>query len=184
MPASSDNLAPPSDKSNTVAHTPGPWRWEINLSSRQLQLCGGDPKGGFGAYDHTVMDFVRWGMSGAQPRFLDAKKTLLTEASTYAEVVEGREHHKAWFQTLSHPDARLIAASPCLFKACKEIDGEAPVKEPSAEPTIGPSPGWRTEIADEVHEIVREAFEEGKTRGRWEAAQPARQAILRAEGGQ
>jgi len=120
--ASPDNVAPDCDKAKAAAHTPGPWRWEINLTARQIQLCGGDPKAGFGAYDHTVMDFVRWGMSGAQPRFLDSKATLLTEASTYAEVVEGREHHKSWFQTLSHPDARLIAAAPDLLEALKAVD--------------------------------------------------------------
>lgn len=77
-------------------------------------------------------------------------------------------------------DAHLMALSPSMFTALSEIDGEAPAKEPHDEPTVGPPPGWRTEMADYVHEIVREAFEEGKARGRWEAAELARAAIAKA----
>lgn len=99
-------------------HTPGPWRWEINLKSKQIQLCGGRPK-----FDHTVMDFVRWGMTGAAPRFLfkPGGHLLLDHCSKVATIVPGREHHASWFQTLNHPDANLIAAAPDLLAACRSL---------------------------------------------------------------
>lgn len=49
---------------STPKHTPGPWRWEVNLSGTSIRLMGGRPQ-----FDKTVMDFVRWGMSRATPRF-------------------------------------------------------------------------------------------------------------------
>lgn len=100
-----------------ASHTPGPWRWEINLKSRQLQLCGGRP-----LFDLTVMDFRRWGMGGAQPRFLVPHPSggmLLHEAHEFAKAVPGREHHAHWFQAIDHPDADLIAAAPELLGALK-----------------------------------------------------------------
>jgi hypothetical protein len=43
--------------------TPGPWRWEVNSKCHQVDLisCRG--------WCDIVMDFVRWGMQSAQPRF-------------------------------------------------------------------------------------------------------------------
>ena len=99
--------------------TPGPWRWEINLKSRQLQLCGGRP-----LYELTVMDFKRWGMRGAQPRFLTDVGTggmMLSEAEHFATVVPGREHHSEWFQTLNNPNARLISAAPDMAEALDRL---------------------------------------------------------------
>lgn len=102
--------------------TPGPWRWELNLKCKQAQLCGGDPKGGFGAYDLTVMDFVRWGMGGAKPRFRGNKHFVLHNVEDFAAVVPGREHHKDWFQTVDQPDANYIAAcSPDIVLKLIEI---------------------------------------------------------------
>lgn len=101
-------------------HTPGPWRWELNLKHKSLTLNGGDPKGGFGRYDLDVLQFVRWGMRGATVRFRDAND-IMREAALFAEVVPGREHHAGWFQSLSHPDARLIAAAPDLLDVLRDF---------------------------------------------------------------
>jgi len=105
-----------------MSHTPGPWRWEINVKGYQLQLCGGTPR-----FDKTVLNFIRWGMGSATARFR-TEINLMSPANDFAEVVQGREHHAEWFQTINHPDARLIAAAPELLEALKgeatEIDGQ------------------------------------------------------------
>lgn len=98
-------------------HTPGPWRWEISESGKQVNLCGGVPK-----FDLTVMDFVRWGMGGAAPRFRDnSDMGLMQRSDKFAVKVGGREHHAKWFKDLDHPDARLIAAAPDLLAACEAL---------------------------------------------------------------
>lgn len=79
--------------------TPGPWTWEVNLKSKGVYLCGS------GKY---VMDFVRWGMGGAQPRFRNSEN-LMVEADELSQIVPGREHHESWHRTLEHPDATFIA---------------------------------------------------------------------------
>ena len=112
-------------------HTPGPWRWEINEKSREVHLSGGRP-----AFDLSVLDFVRWGMGGASPRFNVAGRdglNLMHRADEFAVPVAGREHHSYWFQGLSHPDADLIAAAPDLLAACRLVHalGEAERREGS-----------------------------------------------------
>lgn len=95
--------------------TPGPWRWEVNNKSKQVQLCGGArPK-----FDLTVMGFRRWGMGGAAPAFIN-ERLIMQRADELTEVVPGREHHANWFQTINHPDAHLIAAAPRLFTVLDE----------------------------------------------------------------
>lgn len=120
--------------------TPGPWRWEINRKHRAVQLCGGDPKSGFGAYDHTVMSFERWGMQGAQPRFLDPTCNLLEPADDYAVAITGREHHAHWLMTINHPNANLIAAAPNLFAAVQALLSEK-LSDPKEHPPAHRQPG-------------------------------------------
>lgn len=100
--------------------TPGPWRWEVSLKSKQVALCGGPPKSGFGAFDHDVMTFRRWGMSGAAPVFWRWEGHLghPIRADEAAAPVEGREHHASWFRTIDDPNAAFIAAAnPATIKA-------------------------------------------------------------------
>lgn len=90
-----------------IAATKGPWHWAINLKSREVVL----ESRGRGAMLEIVMDFVRWGMGNAKPRFLDQEKCLMVDADKLTEVVPRREHHAAWHQDIRHPDADFIAAS-------------------------------------------------------------------------
>jgi len=94
--------------------TPGPWRWEVSLHSKKVELCG---SGG----ELTVMDFVRWGMNGAAARFWSwtGKPRIGTPKRTdeIAVPVAGREHHSRWFRAIDDPNAELIALAPDLARA-------------------------------------------------------------------
>lgn len=100
-------------------HTPGPWRWEFNRKNKSIQLVGGVP-----TFDKTVMDFERWGMGGACPRFNEKiagnEFNIMTRVSDHPDWIapfDGRTHHADWCADVMHPDARLIAAAPMLLDA-------------------------------------------------------------------
>lgn len=104
--------------SNEAQFTPGPWRWEVNLGAKQIDLCGGDDR-----YDLKVVDFVRYGMGGASPRFRENKPgwNIMHRADEHAVPVKGREHHEDWFRAIDHPDAHLIAAAPDLYAVVERL---------------------------------------------------------------
>ncbi len=145
--------------------TPGPWRWEVNLKGRTVQLCGGlRPK-----YDLTVMGFARWGMGSAAPRFIDARN-IMHRCETMAVTVPGREHHADWFRTIDHPDARLIAAAPDLAEALEPFVAFFEVYLTLGAPT--PKKGL-------VYSIASRAGERDLTTEHFEAA---RAALSKARG--
>lgn len=98
-------------------HTPGPWFWSVNEKSKSIQITAMDGMG------TTVMDFQRWGMQHATPRFNDksagGEVSLMKCAIDYSSPILGREHHAEWFKGLNHPDAQLMIAAPDLLEALK-----------------------------------------------------------------
>ena len=101
-------------------HTPGPWRWEFNRKHKSVALVGGMPQ-----FDLTVMDFERWGMSGAVPRMRDTAADGMNimhkvcDRADWIEALPGREHHANWCAGLTQPDLRLIAAAPDMLAALR-----------------------------------------------------------------
>lgn len=98
--------------------TPGPWRWDLHLSSRQCML----------ETDHSgqyyVMGFSRWGMNGACPEFqqferysgpVDERGGMgMVRADKLAKSYPGKEHHVGFDDYINHPDAAFIAKSRAL----------------------------------------------------------------------
>lgn len=94
-----------------MEHTKEPWRWEFNEKHKTVSIVGGVPK-----FDLTVMDFERWGMCGAVPRFRDTAHDgmnvmhRLCDRKDWFAPHAGREHHASWHANVIHPDARRIVA--------------------------------------------------------------------------
>lgn len=101
-----------------TTHTPGPWRWELNESSKHLSLVGGKP-----TYDLTIMEPTRWGMGSATLLIRDTAHDglqllhKLHERRDWIAPFAGRKHHADWCADVVHPDMRLIAAAPELLEA-------------------------------------------------------------------
>lgn len=94
--------------------TPGPWQWDVSLTSKRAKLMGGTVR-----YDLLVLDFIRWGMGGAKPRFRTGPDNMnvMRPVEDFAVVAPGREHHADWFRLVNHPDAKLIESAPDLHAA-------------------------------------------------------------------
>lgn len=112
-----------------LKHTPGPWSWFGNGKMNSVYLATAH------SGRHWVMGFERWGFSGAQPRFHPEGRGLVDACQLLQFVVgnsdvRGMEQAKADesvyrydIRNIDNPDARLIAAAPCLLEALVEILG-------------------------------------------------------------
>lgn len=113
-------------KARAAAATPGPWFWGGNVDNRELKLVGRRPGGRFGAGE--VLEFARWGMQQARPRFANPTRELpvderdfcgywMVEAEEFAiyEVcpeATSREDPRVYRGNIigfRHPDAEFIA---------------------------------------------------------------------------
>lgn len=79
--------------------TPGPWCWTGNMTCQQIWLARRH------AWGDIVMDFVRWGMQRAMPRF--NTDGILEKA----KLVRPQAHNAWMISDIDHPDAQFIAHS-------------------------------------------------------------------------
>lgn len=83
---------------------PGPWRWRGNTEARHLRLQS-PAHGGM-----TVMDFARYGMNGAQPRFaIDGIMHKAEELVEYEVAAWSKDIYRKDISGITHPDAEFIA---------------------------------------------------------------------------
>jgi hypothetical protein len=105
-----------------VKHTPGPWRWALNESSKTLCLVGGKPM-----YDLTIISPERWGTGSATFSLRDTAHDGMNimhkihERRDWIAPFKGREHHATWCANVVHPDMCLIAAAPDLLVALDQL---------------------------------------------------------------
>jgi hypothetical protein len=87
-------------------HTPGPWQWRRFAKGERAPFLEAPHSGLL-----LVMDFIRRGMNGAQPRFAtwDGK-----ERGRMGGIMVPADK----LNLAEHPDAKLIAAAPDLLAAC------------------------------------------------------------------
>lgn len=122
-----------------AAATDGPWHWFGNTKTYNLRL--GFWRKGWGRC--TVMDFTRWGMQSAQPRFSDdsammhnasemavwevnRKATDPRDRSLYRHDVVGIRHPDAEFIAHARTDVpRLLAALDAVLAVCDEAEKHA-----------------------------------------------------------
>lgn len=99
-------------------HTPGPWRWEVNMNGKHLHLVGGKPQ-----FDLTILEPTRWGMGSATLLIRDTAHDgmnvmhKLHERADWSRVFPDRGHHAKWCAAVKHPDMQLIEAAPDLLAA-------------------------------------------------------------------
>lgn len=107
--------------------TPGKWRWQANPNGRSVGVYGGRHP-----YDLTVMDFVRWGMDSAMPRFRDMREAglnLMTKVTAFFVNAPQRDHHADWFQFVNHPDAEFMCAGDDMMRLIEALWAEREAQE-------------------------------------------------------
>ena len=148
-------------------HTPGPWHWNVNPSSKLVRIIAANG-------DYVLMA-RRWGNSGTI-WFQKPSSGIIENASRFLKDFPNRHHHRTWAQTIDHPDAHLIAAAPELFAFAErfleifgdeedfeELCGEArdaialasgervnPTQSPSPKDALFPPHGQADEVSKEA----------------------------------
>jgi hypothetical protein len=114
MTTSEDSLDLAAIQARADAATSGPWHWAGNVDSRHIYLANWVP--GMGRC--TVMDFSRWGMQEARPRFADdnfmmknADTMPVFEVSPRSTRRDDPAVYRADLIGIRHPDAEFIAAA-------------------------------------------------------------------------
>lgn len=99
-------------RDRAAAASPGPWTWRGNVDTRQIYLSYTKPGLGW----TSIMDFVRWGMQSARPRFItntfwmkDADELAVFEVCRDATRRSDRRVYRGDIVGFRHPDAEFIA---------------------------------------------------------------------------
>ncbi len=153
-------------ESKARAARPGPWQWYGNTKTYDVQLAtvhGGRV---------FVMDFVRWGMAGAQPRFqIDHRMHTLGELGL-GEHPMGPQFevpYRRQFLGIGHPDAQHIAANDpsttlALIARIRELEtGNCLAIERAVDAALGEVSRQQGGIAGT---IAREARSDGVVAGK------------------
>lgn len=116
MPTSDIDIA--AIDARCAAATPGPWFWTGYKRTRALRLQARDGLGSI------VMDFDRWGMADAQPRFrVDG---LMVDAAELPMWREGGGDGR--LESVAHPDMVFLAHArtdlPALVARVRELEAE------------------------------------------------------------
>ena len=135
----------------TERHPPGPGAWFGNGNPKTIYLS--TTYGG----RISVMDFTRWGMQGAQPRFhpghslgmVPAKDLIKFEVGGLGvtgmdQAVKDGSVYRYDIKSLNCPDAHLIATAPELLEMLEELNSRE-------------DHGWPGATKDEVEELIAKA---------------------------
>ena len=123
--------------------TQGPWFWDVNKHTWHVLLEG--PK-------RIVMDFVRWGMGSAQPRFI--QEGIFDKAVDLA--IERKANHVGFDMDIMHPDAQFIAQARTGWPEAIQRAIEAESKLTKIQRILRePAPfGAISEQLDQIREVV------------------------------
>jgi len=136
-------------KAREAAATPGPWAWEANSRSKHLML--------WNSRRDIVMDFTRYGTSGASPRFnVDG---IMRRADELARSYPGLEHHIGYDNYIDHPDAKFIAHAKQDVSALAAEVERLWEREGAAEQALAPLPAMLCELAGALENMLSLAAE-------------------------
>jgi hypothetical protein len=105
----------------------GRWHWNGNAKYKAVALCSWMP--GLGRV--TIMDFVRAGMQGAQPRFRDENVMMVDsmdlvqfEVCHAATSAHDPRVYRHDIDDIRHPDARKIVVAVNALPAIADLIGD------------------------------------------------------------